>query len=117
MFRTILTSSTIACFLMFGIPAGSAARPGDAQNPVKAVGKATKDVAKATVKGTKKVAKKAGAVTEEAAEKTVRGTKNVGKRVEGAVTPDLKSASCRDGTVQTGKTKSAACARHGGVKK
>jgi len=95
MFRTLITSSTIACFLMFGIPAGNAARASDAQNPFSQIGKATKDVAKATVKG----------------------TKNVGKRVEGAVVPDLKSASCRDGTVQTGKTKAAACARHGGVKK
>src|SRR5262245_57073713 len=102
MFRTLLTTSTMACLLTFGIPAGSAAMSGDDQNPVKKVGKAVKEAGEATVKGTKKVVKGAGEVTEEAAEKTVKGTKNVGKRVEGAVTPDLKSASCRDGTVRTG---------------
>ena len=62
-------------------------------------------------------AKKAGEVTEDAAQKTAKETKNVGKTVEGAVTPDLKSVRCKDGTVQTGKTDTDACRRHLGVKR
>jgi hypothetical protein len=117
MFRTLLTTSAIACVLTFGIPTGSVALAGDGQNPFSKIGKATKDVGKGVVKGTEKVAKETGKVIEEGAEKTVAGTKKAGKRVEGAVTPGLKSASCRDGTVRTGKTKTGACAHHGGVKK
>ena len=111
MYRTLLTSSTIACFLALGIPTGSAA-----QNPVSAVGKATKDTGKAVVKGTKGVAKKTGEATQEATKKAATETKNAGKTAQGAVTPGLTSASCKDGTVQTGKTKKAACIRHGGLK-
>jgi hypothetical protein len=117
MFRSFLTASTIACVMALGIPTGSAALTVDAQSPLSKVGKATKDAGKATVKGTKKAAKKAGDVTEDVAQKTATETKNVGKRVEGAVTPDLKSVRCKDGTVQTGKTNTDACRRHGGVKK
>ena len=117
MFRNLLTASTIACVLALGVPTGSAALTGDAQNPLHKVGKVTKDVGKGVVKGTKEAAKKAGEVTEDAAQKTAKETKNVGKTVEGAVTPDLKSVRCKDGTVQTGKTNTDACRRHLGVKR
>src|SRR6267142_5133057 len=101
MFRTLLTTSAIACVLALGIPTGSAALSGDAQNPVSKVGKTTKDAGKATVKGTKHAAEKAGDVTEDAAKKTAGETKNAGKTVQGAVTPNLTSTRCKDGTVQT----------------
>jgi len=113
MFRNLLTASTIACVLALGVPVGSAA----AQNPLHKVGKVTKDAGKGAVKGTTKAVKKAGDVTEDAAQKTAKETKNVGKTVEGAVTPDVKSVRCKDGTVQTGKTASDACRGHLGVKK
>ena len=113
MFRKLLTASTIACVMALGVPTGSAALAGDAQNPLHKVGKVTKDAGKGAVKGVKK----AGEVTEDAAQKTAKETKNVGKTVEGAVTPDRKSVRCKDGTVQTGKTDTDACRRHLGVKK
>jgi len=77
----------------------------EAKQAAKKAGSATKDAAKATAKGTKHVAKK-----------TARGTKNVLKKGQAAVTPDSTSATCKDGTVQVAKTKTAACAQHGGVK-
>jgi hypothetical protein len=55
-------------------------------------------------------------VTEDAAKETATGTKKAAKKVGKAVTPDTTSAACNDGTVQTGKTKTTACANHGGVK-
>jgi hypothetical protein len=117
MFRTLLTTSAIACVLALGIPTGSAALSGDAQNPVSKVGKATKDAGKAAVKGTTHAVEKAGDVTEDAGKKTAAETKNAGKTVQGAVTPNLTSTRCKDGTVQTGKTKTDACLHHGGMKK
>jgi len=117
MFRTLLTTSAIACVLTLGIPTGSTALSGDAQNPVSKIGKATKDAGKATVKGTTKVVKKAGDVTEDVAQKTATETKNAGKRVEGAVRPDRTSTRCQDNTVQTGKTNTDACRNHGGMKR
>ena len=116
MFRSLLTTSAIACALAFGVASTGGALTSDGQSPISKVGKAATDAGKATVKGTKAVAKKAGDVTEDAAKKTVTETKNAGKTVTGAVTPKLASARCKDGTVQTGKTKTAACTRHGGVK-
>jgi hypothetical protein len=117
MLRTLLTTSAIACVLALGIPTGTAALSGEAQNPVSKVGKATKEAGKDVVKGTTDVAKKAGDVTEDAAKKTATETKNAGKTVQGAVTPGQTSARCKDNTVQTGKTKTAACHNHGGLKK
>jgi hypothetical protein len=116
MFRTLLTTSAIACMLSFGVPTGSSALAGAAQNPISKVGKATTDVAKGTAKGATKVAKKTGDVTQDAAKKTATHTKNAGKTVQGAVTPGVGSTMCKDGTVQTGKTKAEACGGHGGVK-
>jgi hypothetical protein len=117
MFRTLLTTSAIACALAFGLPTGSAALSGDAQSPVSTIGKAAKDAGKGAAKGTKESAKKAGDVTEDAARKTATETKNVGKTVQGAATPGLTSTRCKDGTVQSGKTKTDGCRDHGGVKK
>src|SRR5262245_29717252 len=117
--RAFLTTSTIACFLLFGAPTGSTALAADAQNPISSIGKATKDAGKAATKGTKEAVKKAGDVSEDAAEKTVKETKNAGKTVQAAATPDMTSVRCKDGTVQTvssGKTKADACRKHRGLK-
>ena len=127
MFRNFLTGTAIVCAVAFGIPAGTFAQQTDAHQDAekagqeaktagKAAGEATKDAAKATAKGTKKVAKKTAQVTKDGAKETATGTKKVAKKVKGAVTPDTTSATCKDGTVQTGKTKTTACANHGGVK-
>ena len=114
MFRTLLTTSAIACVLTLGIPTGSTALGGDAQSKI---GKATKDAGKGVVKGTTRVVKKAGDVTEDVAQKTATETKNAGKRDEGAVRSDRTSTRCQDGTVQTGKTNTNACLNHGGMKR
>jgi len=70
----------------------------------KDTGEAAKDAAKATAKGTKSVAKK-----------TARGTKKAASTVKRKVTPSNTRATCKDGSVQSGKTKTTACADHGGV--
>ena len=114
MFRTLLTTSAIACALSFGIPAGNASLSEAGQ--FGHIGKATKDVGSDVAKGTTDVAKKTGEVTKDAAKKTATETKNVGKTAEGAVTPGVGATRCKDGTVHTAKTKTEACTGHGGVK-
>jgi hypothetical protein len=83
----------------------------DAKDAGKAAGEAGKDAGKAAAKG----AKKTGQVATDAAKETATGTKKAAHSVKKAVTPDTTSATCKDGTVQTGKTKTTACADHGGV--
>ena len=125
MYRNLATGTVIACLLVFG-SAGAFAQTTDAHQDAdkagqeaksagKEAGEASKDAAKATAKGTKKVVKKTGQVTKDAANETATGTKKVAKKVKRAVTPDTTSATCKDGTVQTGKTKTTACVNHGGV--
>jgi hypothetical protein len=68
---------------------------------------------------TKEAAKDAADATADAAKhaaKTVtKSTKKAAKATKKAVTPDTTTATCKDGTVQTGKTKETACIGHGGV--
>ena len=68
-----------------------------------------------TGKATAHVAKKTGQVTKDAAKETAEGTEKAAKKVGEKLTPDTTSALCKDGTTQTGKTKTTACANHGGV--
>ena len=44
-----------------------------------------------------------------------KSTKKAAKATKKAVTPDTTTAACKDGTAQQGKTKTTACAGHGGV--
>jgi hypothetical protein len=127
MLKKFLVSSVIAGVMAFGIPtatvlAGQTTATQDAKKAKeeaktagKQAGKATKDAAKATGKGVKKGAKKTGQVTKDAAKETGEGAKKAGEKVKDAVTLDTTSAVCKDGTTQTGKTKTTACANHGGV--
>ena len=68
---------------------------------------------------TKEAAKNAGEDTADAAKHAgkavAKGTKKAAKATKKAVTPDTTTATCKDGTVQTGKTKETACIGHGGV--
>ena len=105
MFRNFLTGTAIVCAVAFGIPAGTFAQQTDAHQDAEKAGQEAKTAGKS-----------AGAATKDAAKATAKGTKKVAKKVKGAVTPDTTSATCKDGTVQTGKTKTTACANHGGVK-
>jgi hypothetical protein len=126
MFRNLLMGSVIACAVVFGIPTGTFAQTTDAKQDAKkagteakeagkAAGEAAKDAGKATAKGTKRVAKKTGQVTKDAANETATGTKKAAKTVKRKLTPNTTSARCKDGTVQSGKTKTTACVDHGGV--
>jgi hypothetical protein len=125
MYRNFLRSTVIVCSLVVASSTGAFAQTTAHQDADKAgkeakaagkeAGAATKDAAKATAKGTKKIVKTTGQVTKDAAKETATGTKKAAKKVKRAVTPDTTSATCKDGTVQTGKTKTTACLNHGGV--
>jgi orotate phosphoribosyltransferase-like protein len=116
MVKQFLMSSVIAGVMAFGIPTATAfAQQTTAEQDAKKAkeeskkagqqaGEASKDAAKATGKGVKKGAKKTAKTTKKAATKT-----------KDAVTLDTTSAVCKDGTTQTGKTKTTACNNHGGV--
>jgi hypothetical protein len=56
-----------------------------------------------------------GKTVKKGAKATVRGTKKAGAHAKDAVTLDTTSARCKDGTTQTGRTKTTACHEHGGV--
>jgi hypothetical protein len=81
-----------------------------------AYAQSTTDEAKKAGKATEQAGKDAGNAAEHAGKAVVKGTKKTAKTVKKAVTPDTTSALCKDGTVQTGKTKLTACDNHGGVK-
>ena len=122
MFRKLLIGSAIAGVMAFGIPTGTSAQESAGQHMKKAgkhakkAGKATGDAAKETGKATGEAAKKTGQVAGDAAKETGTGAKKAAKKVKHKMTPNTTSATCNDGTVQTGKTKTTACVNHGGVK-
>ena len=132
--KKLLMSSVVAGLMELGIPTVTAfAQQTTAEQDAKKAGKetkkagkeageATKDAAKATGKtvnkGAKKTvsgAKKVGQVTKDGAKETAEGTEKVAKKVGAKMTPDTTSAMCKDGSTHTGKTKTTACANHGGV--
>jgi len=119
MFRKLLMSAAVAGVVAFGIPTATTfaqQTTGAKQDAKKAgkeakkagaeAGKATKDAAKATAKGTRHAAKA-----------TAKGTKRAAKTVKRKLTPGTTTAMCKDGTTQTGKTKTTACHDHGGLKR
>lgn len=67
-------------------------------------------------KETKKAGEDAGQATKDAAKATGKTTKKTAKKAKNAVTPNMTTATCKDGTVQKGHTKTTACNGHGGVK-
>lgn len=127
MFRNLLTSTAIACAVMLGTAGLTFAQESGAKEDAKkagqeakeagkGAGQAAKDAGTATATGTKHVAKKTAQVTEDAAKETATGTKKAAKSTKRKLTPDTTTAACHDGTIQQGKTKTTACANHGGVK-
>jgi len=124
MFRNLLIGTAIAGVMAFGIPTVTSAQETQetagqhikkAGKQVKKAGKATGEAAKETGKATGQAAKKTGQVAGDAAKETGTGTKKAAKKVGKKMTPNTTSATCKDGTVQTGKTKTTACANHGGM--
>jgi hypothetical protein len=109
MLKHLLLSLTMAGVLAVGVPATEAfAQQTTASEDAKKAGKETK-----------KAGKHAGEATKEAAKATGKGVKHgakkAGNAVKDGVTLDTTSALCKDGTTQTGKTKTTACNGHGGV--
>jgi hypothetical protein len=103
MSRRFLSHSILACAFAFTLSGAAFAQSTTSDEEHK-----TKEATKSAAEDTADAAKHAG--------KTVaKGTKKAAKATKKAVTPDTTSATCKDGTVQTGKTKETACIGHGGV--
>ena len=116
MLKKFLMSSMIAGVLAFGIPTATAvAQQTTAEQDAKKAGKEAKSAGKEAGEATKDAAKATGKAVKKGAKKTARVTKKAGEKVKDAVTLDTTSAKCKDGTTQTGKTKTTACDGHGGV--
>jgi hypothetical protein len=127
MFRTLI-GTAVASVLVFGMSAGTFAQQttdakqdakkagAEAKDAAKDTGEAAKDAGKATGKATKSAAKKTGQVAKDAAKETATGATKAAKTAKEKLTPDTTSATCKDGTVRTGKTKTTACIDHGGVR-
>ena len=109
-------SSAIVGVLAFGFnTATTMAQQTTASEDAKKAEKETKKAGKAAGQATKDAAKATGKTVKKGAKKTATGTKKAGEKVKDAVTLDTTSAKCKDGTTQTGKTKTTACHDHGGV--
>ena len=106
MSRRFLNHSILACVLTFGL--GPMVPAAFAQTT-------TSDEAHKTKEATKDAAQDTADAAKSAAKTVAKGTKKAAKATKKAVTPDTTSATCKDGTVQTGKTKTTACNGHGGV--
>jgi hypothetical protein len=115
MFKKLLMSSVMAGILAFGIPTVTAAAQTTADQDAKKAGKEAKKAGKEAGSATKDAAKATGKTVKKGAKKTAQGTKKAGEKVKDAVTLETTSARCKDGTTQTGKTKTTACHDHGGV--
>jgi hypothetical protein len=116
MLKKLIMGSVIAGVMAFGIPAGTAfAQQTTAEQDAKKAGKETKAAGKEAGQATKDAAKATGKEVKKGAKATAKGTKKAAKKTKDAVTLDTTSALCKDGTTQTGKTKTTACDNHGGV--
>ena len=116
MLNRLLMSSAIAALLVMGIPAVTVlAQQTTATEDAKKAGKETKKAGQAAGEATKDAAKATGKGVKHVAKKTAKGTEKVAEKTKDAVTLDTTSALCKDGTTQTGKTKTTACHDHGGV--
>ena len=100
----VLTHTMLACALSLGL-SGAAYAQSTTGDEAKKVGQATEQAGKDT-----------GDAAAHAGKAVAKGTKKTATKVKKAVTPDTTSALCKDGTVQSGKTKVTACDDHGGVK-
>ena len=105
MSRKFLSHSLLACTLAFGFSGVAFAQSTTTSDEAHKTKEAAKDSADSTADAAKHAAKT-----------VAKGTKKAAKATKKAVTPDDTSALCKDGTVQTGKTKTTACIDHGGVK-
>jgi hypothetical protein len=111
-------SSAIAGVLAFGFAtATTMAQQTTATEDAKKAGKETKKAGQEAGEATKDAAKATGKGVKKGAKATVKGVEKAGEKTKDAVTLDTTSALCKDGTTQTGKTKTTACDDHGGLAK
>jgi hypothetical protein len=116
MLKQLLMSSAIAGVLAFGAPMATViAQQTTATEDAKKAGKETKKAGKQAGDASKDAAKATGKGVKHASKKTVKGAKKAGTAVKDGVTLDTTHATCKDGTTQSGKTKTTACNGHGGV--
>jgi hypothetical protein len=108
MLKRWIVGTACAAALTLAAPIGSLAQ--DTQPPTTA-----KQDAKKAGKETKKAGQDAGDAAKHAGKATAKATKKVAKKTKNAVTPNMTTATCKDGTVQKGHTKTTACNGHGGV--
>jgi uncharacterized protein HemX len=100
MSRKFLSHTIVACALTFGLGGAAFGQ----EHELKKAGEAAADAGK-----------DAGKAAEHAGKAVAKSSKKAAKATKKAVTPDTTTAACKDGTVQQGKTKTTACAGHGGV--
>ena len=114
--KQLLMSSAIVGVLAFGFTTVTTrAQQTTATEDAKKAGKETKKAGKAAGEATKDAAKATGKGVKKGAKATAKGVEKAGEKTKDAVTLDTTSALCKDGTTQTGKTKTTACHDHGGV--
>jgi hypothetical protein len=100
--KKLMSAFVIAAMCAAG---GSAYAQSTAKQDAKKAGQATK----AAAKDTGEAAKDAGKATGKATVGAAKATKN-------AVAGNTVTATCKDGSTYTGKSKKGACSKHGGVK-
>jgi hypothetical protein len=120
MLKRLFMSSVIAGAMAFGVPAVTtfAQQTTPQTTPeqdAKKAGKETKKAGQEAGAATKDAGKATGKEVKKGAKATAKGTKKAAKKTKDALTLDTTSALCKDGTTQTGKTKTTACNDHGGV--
>ena len=116
--KQLLMSSAIVGVLAFGFTTVTTmAQQTTATEDAKKAGKETKKAGKAAGEATKDAEKATGKGVKKGAKATAKGVEKAGEKTKDAVTLDTTSALCKDGTTQTGKTKTTACDNHGGVAK
>jgi|1185.fasta_scaffold1290230_1 hypothetical protein len=101
MVRRFISAAILAGFCAFSMPAVGFAQTTEAKDDLKKAGDNVKQAGKATGEAAKDVGKA-----------TKKGTKAAKRKVTGKTV----AATCKDGTTYTGKTRTGACADHGGVK-
>jgi hypothetical protein len=111
MLKQFCVGTAIATFLAFGVPTVSFAQ--DQTQPQTQT--SAKEHAKKAGKKTKQAGKDAGSAAKDAGKATAKASKQTAKTVKRKVTPNMTTATCKDGTVQRGHTKTTACNGHGGV--
>ncbi len=109
MLKRWLVGMTMAAALAFAAPVGTFAQDTQTTTPkqdIKKAGQETKEAGKAAGDATKDAGKATGKATKKTAKRVSHDTKHaVGKT----------TATCKDGTTQTGRTKTTACSGHGGI--